>query len=167
VALSLTRELSPVLAALMVTARAGSAITATLGNMRIADQIDAIRAMAVDPIQYLVSPRIVAAVAVIPLLTAIFSLVGIGSGYLLAVSMLRLDGGQFLSSVRESVEWSDVSAGIQKSLVFAVLVAWLAAYYGFHARGGAKGVGVATTEAVVASSVVILVSDYVMTALLF
>lgn len=167
VALSLTRELAPVLAALMVTARAGSAITATLGNMRIADQIDAIRAMAVDPIQYLVSPRIVAAVAVIPLLTAIFSLVGIGSGYLLAVSMLRLDGGQFLSSVRDSVEWSDVSGGIQKSLVFAVLVAWLAAYYGFHARGGAKGVGVATTEAVVATSVVVLISDYVMTALLF
>lgn len=167
VALSLTRELAPVLAALMVTARAGSAITATLGNMRIADQIDALRAMAVDPIQYLVSPRIVAAVAVIPLLTAIFSLVGIGSGYLLAVSMLRLDGGQFLSSVRDSVEWSDVSGGIEKSLVFAVLVAWLAAYYGFHARGGAKGVGLATTQAVVATSVVVLVSDYVMTALLF
>lgn len=167
VALSLTRELAPVLAALMVTARAGSAITATLGNMRIADQIDAVRAMAVDPIQYLVSPRIIAALAVIPLLTAIFSLVGIGSGYLLSVSMLRLDGGQFLSSVRDSVEWSDVSGGIEKSMVFAVLVAWLAAYYGFNAHGGAKGVGVATTEAVVATSVVVLVSDYVMTALLF
>lgn len=167
VALSLTRELSPVLAALMVTARAGSAITATLGNMRVGEQIDALRAMAVDPVQYLVSPRLVAAVAVIPMLTAIFSLVGIGAAYVLSTTVLHLDGGQFLSSVRDSVEWSDVSAGIWKSLVFAVCVAWIGTYYGFFAAGGAKGVGLATTQAVVATSVVILIGDYVMTALLF
>lgn len=167
VALSLTRELAPVLAALMVTARAGSAITATLGNLRVGEQIDALRSMAVDPLQYLVSPRLVAAVVVIPLLTAMFSLVGIGAAYLLAVSILHLDGGQFLASVRESVDWSDVSGGIVKSLVFAVLVAWICSYHGFFASGGAKGVGVATTQAVVATSVTILVSDYVMTALLF
>lgn len=167
VALSLTRELAPVLAALMVTARAGSAITATLGNLRVGEQIDALRSMAVDPLQYLVSPRLVAAVAVIPLLTAMFSLVGIGAAYLLAVSILRLDGGQFLASVRDSVDWSDVSGGIQKSLVFAVFVAWICSYHGFFASGGAKGVGVATTQAVVATSVTILISDYVMTALLF
>lgn len=167
VALSLTRELAPVLAALMVTARAGSAITATLGNLRVGEQIDAMRSMAVDPLQYFVSPRLVAAVAVIPLLTAIFSLVGIGAAYLLAISILHLDGGQFLGSVRDSVDWSDVSGGIWKSLVFAVFVAWICSYYGFFARGGAKGVGTATTQAVVATSVVILVSDYVMTALLF
>lgn len=167
VALSLTRELAPVLAALMVTARAGSAITATLGNMRVGEQIDALRAMAVEPVQYLVSPRVVAAIVVLPLLTAIFSLVGIAAAYVLSTSMLRLDGGQFMSSVRASVEWSDVSGGLGKSLVFAVLVAWIASYYGFFARGGAKGVGLATTQAVVATSVVILVSDYVMTALLF
>lgn len=167
VALSLTRELAPVLAALMVTARAGSAITATLGNMRIGEQIDALRAMAVEPVQYLVSPRVAAAILVMPLLTAIFSLVGIAAAYLLSTAMLRLDGGQFMSSVRRSVEWSDVSGGLYKSLVFAVLVAWIATYYGFFARGGAKGVGLATTQAVVAASVVILISDYVMTALLF
>ena len=167
VALSLTRELAPVLAALMVTARAGSAITATLGNLRIGEQIDAMRSLAVDPVQYLVSPRLVAAVVVIPLLTAIFSLVGIGAAYLLSVSILRLDGGQFLSSVRDSVEWSDVSGGVWKSLAFAVFVAWIASYYGFFASGGAKGVGAATTRAVVATAVVILISDYVMTALLF
>jgi phospholipid/cholesterol/gamma-HCH transport system permease protein len=167
VSLSLTRELAPVLAALMVTARAGSAITATLGNMRVGEQIDALRSMAVDPVQYLVSPRIVAAIAVIPLLTAIFSLVGIGAAYLLSISILRLDGGQFLSSVRDSVEWSDVSGGLWKSLVFAVFVAWIASYYGFFATGGAKGVGLATTQSVVATAVVILISDYVMTALLF
>ncbi len=167
VALSLTRELAPVLAALMVTARAGSAITATLGNMRIGEQIDALRSLAVDPIQYLVSPRLVAAVAVVPLLTAMFSLVGIAAAYLLSVSMLGLDGGQFLSSVRDSVEWSDVSGGVWKSLAFGVFVAWIASYHGFFAHGGAKGVGTATTQAVVATSVVILTSDYVMTALLF
>jgi phospholipid/cholesterol/gamma-HCH transport system permease protein len=167
VALSLTRELSPVLAALMVTARAGSAITATLGNLRIGEQIDAMRSLAVDPIQYLVSPRLVAAVIVVPLLTAIFSLVGIGAAYLLSVSVLRLDGGQFLSSVRDSVEWSDVAGGLWKSLAFGVFVAWIANYYGYFASGGAKGVGSATTQAVVTTSVVILTSDYVMTALLF
>lgn len=167
VSLSLTRELAPVLAALMVTARAGSAITATLGNMRVGEQIDALRSMAVDPVQYLVSPRIVAAIVVIPLLTAIFSLVGIAAAYVLSTSMLRLDGGQFWSSVRDSVEWSDVAGGIWKSLVFAVFVAWIGSYYGFFATGGAKGVGLATTQSVVATAVVILVSDYVMTALLF
>jgi len=167
VALSLTRELSPVLAALMVTARAGSAITATLGNMRVGEQIDALRSIAVDPIQYLVTPRLVAAIAVVPLLTAIFSLVGIGAAYLLAVLVLHLDGGQFMSSVRGSVEWSDVSGGIYKSLLFAVLVAWISSYCGFFARGGAKGVGFSTTQAVVKTAVVILISDYVMTAILF
>jgi phospholipid/cholesterol/gamma-HCH transport system permease protein len=167
VALSLTRELSPVIAALMVTARAGSALTATLGNMRIGEQIDAMRSMGVDPIQYFVSPRLVAAVTVIPLLTAIFSLVGIAAAYLLGISILHLDGGQFVASVRDSVDWVDVSGGIWKSLVFALCVAWICSYYGFFAQGGAKGVGLATTQAVVATSVVILTSDYVMTSLLF
>ena len=166
VALSLTRELAPVLAALMVTARAGSAITATLGNMRVGEQIDALRSLAVDPVQYLVSPRLVASIVVLPMLTALFSLVGIGSAYLFAVSVLRLDGGQFVSSVRDSVEWSDVSGGLEKSLVFGVLIAWIATYFGFFTQGGAKGVGAATTRAVVATAVVILVGDYVMTALL-
>lgn len=166
VALSLIRELAPVLAALMVTARAGSAITATLGNMRVGEQIDALRSLAVDPVQYLVSPKLVAAVVVLPMLTAMFSLVGIGTAYLFAISVLRLDGGQFASSVRDSVEWSDVSGGLAKSLVFGLLIAWIASYFGFFTEGGAKGVGAATTRAVVSTAVVILVGDYMMTALL-
>jgi len=165
VALSLTRELAPVLAALMVTARAGSSITATLGNMRVGEQIDALRSLAVDPVQYLVSPRLVASVAVLPMLTAMFSLVGIASAYLFGVSVLRLDGGQFLSSIRDSVEWSDVSGGLSKSLVFGVFIAWIATYFGFFTEGGAKGVGAATTRAVVVTAVVVLVGDYMMTAL--
>jgi phospholipid/cholesterol/gamma-HCH transport system permease protein len=164
VALSLTRELAPVLAALMVTARAGSAIAATLGNMRIGEQIDALRSLAVDPVQYLVSPRLVASVLALPMLTAMFSLVGIGSAYVFGVSVLRLDGGQFLSSVRASVEWSDVSGGLVKSILFGVFIAWIASYYGFFTEGGAKGVGASTTRAVVTTAVVILIGDYVMTA---
>jgi phospholipid/cholesterol/gamma-HCH transport system permease protein len=166
VALSLTRELAPVLAALMVTARAGSAITATLGNMRVGEQIDALRSLAVDPVQYLVSPRLVASVVVLPMLTAMFSLVGIASAYVFSVAVLRLDGGQFLSSVRDSVEWSDVSGGLLKSLVFGLIIAWIASYFGFFTEGGAKGVGAATTRAVVSTAVVVLVGDYVMTALI-
>ncbi|HEY4119691.1 MAG TPA: ABC transporter permease [Byssovorax sp.] len=167
VALSLTRELAPVLTALMVTARAGSAITATLGNMRIGEQIDALRSLAVDPIQYLVSPKLVATVAALPMLTALFSLAGIGSAYVFSMAVLRLDGGQFVSSVHDSVEWSDVSGGLLKSIVFGVLIAWVATYFGFFTEGGAKGVGAATTRAVVTTAVVVLVGDYVMTALLF
>jgi phospholipid/cholesterol/gamma-HCH transport system permease protein len=167
VALSLVRELAPVLAALMVTARAGSAITATLGNMRIGEQIDALRSLAVDPVQYLVSPRLVASVVVLPMLTAMFSLVGIGSAYVFGISVLRLDGGQFISSVHDSVEWSDVSGGLSKSLVFGLIIAWIASYFGFFTEGGAKGVGTATTRAVVSTAVAILIGDYVMTALLY
>ncbi len=165
VALSLIRELAPVLAALMVTARAGSAITATLGNMRVGEQIDALRSLAVDPVQYLVSPRLAASVVVVPMLTAMFSLVGIGAAYVYAVGVLRLDGGQFVASVRDSVEWSDVSGGLVKSIVFGILIAWIASYFGFFTEGGAKGVGTATTRAVVSTAVAILVGDYVMTAL--
>jgi phospholipid/cholesterol/gamma-HCH transport system permease protein len=166
VALSLTRELAPVLAALMVTARAGSSITASLGNMRVGEQIDALRSLAVDPVQYLVSPRLVASVVALPMLTAMFSLVGIASAYVFGVSVLRLDGGQFISSVRDSVEWSDVSGGLSKSLVFGVFIAWIASYFGFSTEGGAKGVGTATTRAVVSTAIAILIGDYMMTALL-
>ncbi len=167
VALSLVRELGPVLAALMVTARAGSAIAATLGNMRVTEQIDALTSMAVDPVQYLVSPRLFASLVAVPLLTSIFCVVGIFSGYAIGTLALGLDGGVFMSSVRTSVDFSDVSVGLGKSVVFSFLIAWLATYRGFHARGGAEGVGQATTKAVVETSALVLVTDYVMTALLF
>jgi phospholipid/cholesterol/gamma-HCH transport system permease protein len=100
------------------------------------------------------------------MLTAMFSLVGIASAYVFGVSVLRLDGGQFISSVRDSVEWSDVSGGLSKSLVFGVFIAWIASYFGFSTEGGAKGVGTATTRAVVSTAIAILIGDYMMTALL-
>jgi phospholipid/cholesterol/gamma-HCH transport system permease protein len=167
VALSLTRELAPVLTALMVTARAGSAIAATLGNMAVTEQIDALYSLAVDPVHYLVGPRLLAAAVSMPILTALFSLAGIGAAYLFGVLALGLDGLAFMSNVRSSVTWSDVSVGLCKSLVFGVLIAWIATFRGFHARGGARGVGRATSRTVVESAVLILSGDYVITALFF
>jgi phospholipid/cholesterol/gamma-HCH transport system permease protein len=167
VALSLTRELAPVLAALMVTARAGSAIAATIGTMRVTEQIDALEAMAIDPIDYLVTPRLLAGLIAVPMLTAIFTLVGLGVAQLFTGHVLGLDASKFASSAFEAVEWEDASAGLYKSVVFAVFIVWVAAYRGYFASGGALGVGRATTRAVVETSVLILAADYVMTALMF
>jgi phospholipid/cholesterol/gamma-HCH transport system permease protein len=167
VALSLLRELAPVLAALMVTARAGSAITAELGIMRTTEQIDALEMMAVDPIKFLVTPRIVAAVLAMPLLTAIFDLVGIWGGYLVAVQFLGLSPGTYFSSMRQSVETADILGGLAKGACFGLLIAWISTVKGFNASSGTHGVGLATTQSVVLSSVVILVSDYFLTSALF
>jgi phospholipid/cholesterol/gamma-HCH transport system permease protein len=167
VALSLTRELAPVLAALMVTARAGSAIAATLGNMQVTEQIDALRSMAIDPMEYLVTPRLVASVLVCPLLTALFTVVGLGVAQWFGIHVLALDAAQFSASLRDSLEWSDVAEGLTKSLVFGTMLIGIATFRGYHASGGAKGVGLATTQAVVESSVLVLALDYVLTALLF
>lgn len=167
VALSLTRELSPVLAALMVTARAGSAMAATLGTMRVTEQIDALETMAIDPVHYLVAPRLVAGLIAVPMLTAFFTLVGLFVAQFFSGAVLGLDASQFVSNAFDAVEWSDVAAGIYKSVVFAVFIVWVATYRGFFATGGAFGVGRATTRAVVETSVLILAVDYVMTALLF
>jgi len=167
VALSLVRELAPVLAALMVTARAGSAIAATLGNMRVTEQIDALETMAIDPLSYLVVPRVLASVFVAPMLTALFTLTGLFVAQALCVNVLGQDRSQFTSSVNNAIESSDVVEGLSKSLTFAVLMVWIACYRGYQASGGAQGVGQATTRAVVETSVLVLAIDYVLTALLF
>lgn len=167
VSLSLVRELGPVLGALMVTARAGSSMAATLGTMRVTEQIDALESMAIDPIQYLVSPRLVASVLTLPLLIAIFDICGIGVSWLFAVHVLGVDGGTYASSVVEAVASADVLAGLWKAIAFAVILAWVSTYQGFHTSRGALGVGQATTRAVVVVSVLILAVDYALTALLF
>lgn len=167
VALSLVRELAPVLGALMVTARAGSAVAATLGNMRVTEQIDALKTMAIDPFSYLVAPRLVAALIAGPMLTAMFTLTGLAVAQVFAVRVLRLDAGAFVNSVLTSLEWSDVSEGLFKSAVFSLSMVWIATLRGYHAEGGAQGVGQATTQAVVETSVLVLALDYVLTALLF
>jgi phospholipid/cholesterol/gamma-HCH transport system permease protein len=166
VALSLTRELAPVLAALMVTARAGSAMAATIGNMAVTEQLDALKSLAVDPVQYLAVPRLVGTVLAMPLLVAVFSLTGIFAAYLFGVSVLGLDGLAFMSNVRSSVEWPDISIGLWKAAIFGVVIAWIATFRGFGTRGGAMGVGRSTSRTVVECAVLILCGDYIVTALL-
>ena len=167
VALSLTRELAPVLTALMVTARAGSAMTATIGNMAVTEQVDALKSLAVDPLHYLVVPRVLASLVSLPLLTAVFSVAGIGAAYLFGTSVLGLDGLAFVSNVRSSVQWEDVSIGLWKAVLFGALIAWIATFRGVHTIGGAQGVGRSTSRTVVDTAVLILCGDYVVTALLF
>lgn len=167
VGLSLIRELGPVMAALMVTARAGSASAAEIGIMRITEQIDALEAMAVNPMKYLVVPKVIAGLIAIPLLTAIFDVVGIYGGYLVGVKLLGVGAGTYFSEMRTMVEMSDIRGGFLKSLSFGLIVTWVCTYKGFYTGYGAEGVGKATTEAVVLSSVLVLVWNYFMTAVLF
>jgi phospholipid/cholesterol/gamma-HCH transport system permease protein len=166
VALSMIRELGPVLAALMVTARAGSAMTAEIGIMRITEQIDALETMAINPQQYIVAPKIVASVVGVPLLVAIFDVVGIYGGYLVGVDLLGVNAGSYWSSIESAVEWKDVYGGILKSFSFGLLIAWVCCYKGYYTRMSAEGLGTATTQAVVLSSVVVLVWDYFLTSVL-
>jgi phospholipid/cholesterol/gamma-HCH transport system permease protein len=167
VSLSLVRELAPVLAALMITARAGSAIAATLGNMRVTEQMDALETMAIDPMSYAVVPRVWASIICVPLLTAGFALCGLWVAELFGAGALGLDAASFRSGVKAAIEPSDVVEGLTKSCVFSLVIAGMATYRGFHATGGAKGVGQATTRAVVETSVLVLGLDYALTALLF
>jgi phospholipid/cholesterol/gamma-HCH transport system permease protein len=160
IALTLIRELGPVLSALMVTGRAGSALTAEIGIMRITEQIDALTAMALSPIRYLIVPNIVAGIVVFPLLAAIFDLVGIYSGYVIAVNLLDMSEGTYFSQIEAFVEMEDIRQGLWKSFSFGIIVSWISCYKGYHTVYGAEGVSKSTTEAVVMSSVLILIWDY-------
>jgi phospholipid/cholesterol/gamma-HCH transport system permease protein len=171
VALSLIRELGPVLTAIMIIGRAGSAIAAEIGIMRISEQIDALDTMDIDPIRFLVSPRIAASLISFPLLTAIFNVIGIWGGYISGSLLMGLNKGIYFSRVESGISMDDlIGCGI-KSIVFSIIVATICCYQGYytHTRKeghGAKGVGFATTSAVVISCVIVLVSDYVMTSFL-
>lgn len=164
VAVSMTRELSPVFASLMVTARAGSGMAATLGNMRVTEQIDAITTMAVSPIQYLLAPRLLAATLMVPLLVVLYTCVGMVGAYLVAVSSLGVDPGVFLSNIENRLAPADFWMGIIKGAVFGFLIAAIACRQGYFASGGARGVGEATTRAVVQSAVAILIANYLITS---
>ena len=166
VASSMIRELGPVLAALMVTARAGSAMTAEIGIMRITEQIDALETMAINPLQYLIAPKLVASLIGVPLLVALFDVVGIYGGYLVGVNLLGGNEGAYWSSIESAVEWKDVYGGIWKSISFGLIISWICCYKGFYTKHSAEGLGMATTEAVVLSSVMILVWDYFLTSVL-
>ena len=166
VALSLIRELGPVLAALMVTGRAGSALTAEIGIMRITEQIDALTVMALNPMRYLVAPSILAGLVTFPLMTAIFDVVGIFGGYLVGVRLLGLSEGTYFGEMRTFVNMTDIMTGFWKSISFGIVVTWVCTYKGFNVGHGAEGVARATTQAVVLSSVLILVCDYFMGSVL-
>ena len=171
VALTLVRELGPVLTAIMIAARAGSAITAEIGIQRISEQIDALDTMRIDPLRYLVSPRITASIISFPLLTALFDLVGIIGGYVSGVLLLGANASTYVYRVQTSMELKDITDGLIKAVVFAVIVSTVCCYQGYftHTRAdghGAKAVGLSTTSAVVLSCVLILVSDYIVTSLL-
>jgi len=166
VALSLSRELGPVLSALMVVGRAGSAIAAELGTMRNTQQIDALASMAVEPVQYLVVPRVLAVTLVMPMLTILFEFSGMVAAYLTVVHQLGLEGATFMNSVREYMGMDDIMHGLVKSTVFGLILSVVCCTKGFFVTGGAQGVARATTRAVVVSSLLILASDYFMTALM-
>jgi phospholipid/cholesterol/gamma-HCH transport system permease protein len=167
VALSLVRELGPVISALMITGRAGSALTAELGVMRISEQIDALDMMAIHPMKFLVVPNLLAGILVFPVLSWFFDVVGIFGGYLVAVKLLGLAHGTYFGEIHSFLAVQDVLDGLYKSLCFGVLVIWICAFKGYYSGYGAEGVSRATTEAVVMSSVAILVWDYLMGAFLF
>jgi phospholipid/cholesterol/gamma-HCH transport system permease protein len=171
VALSLIREMGPVLTAIMITARAGSSMAAEIGILRISEQIDALYTMRIDPLRYLISPKIAASIISFPLLTAFFDLIGILGGYLTGVILLGASGGTYFSRIQSSVDLVDVRGGFIKSLVFAIIVSTICCFQGYftHMRTdshGAKSVSLSTTSAVVLSCVMILITDYVVTSFL-
>ncbi len=167
VALGMTRELGPVFTALMVTGRAGSAMAAELGTMRVTEQIDALSTMSVNPIQFLVVPRIIAGIVMLPVLTVISDFVGIVGGYFVGVELLKINSGIFMARITELVDLEDIYNGLIKSVCFGLILTLIGCYKGFYTSGGAEGVGRATTESVVFSSVTILISDYFLTSIMF
>ncbi len=166
VALSLIRELGPVLTALMVIGRAGSAITAEVGIMRITEQVDALKSMAVDPMKYLMVPRFLAGIITMPLLCGIFVVVGIWGGFFVSTVLLGLSSGTFINQMVSAVELVDVHSGMIKALVFGFIFGWVSCYKGYTCGFGAVGVNRATTQSVVTSSVAVLVVDYFLTSIL-
>jgi len=167
VVLGITRELGPVIAGLMIAGRVAAAIAAEIGTMKVTEQIDALTTLATNPLKYLVVPRIVAAVICMPILTAIGDSIGVLGGYAVSVYNLGFTGTIYLKNTMDFAHSEDITSGLIKAGVFGFIVALMGCYNGFNSKGGAQGVGNATTNAVVASSILILAADYVLTALLF
>jgi phospholipid/cholesterol/gamma-HCH transport system permease protein len=163
---ALSTELGPVLTSLMLAGRAGAGIATELGTMRITEQIDALESMAVNPVQYLVLPRLIAAMIVTPILSLLFFVVGMGGAWLIAVVLQGVDQGQWIANLRDIVDLIDVAQGLIKSVFFGFMVALVGCYQGFNATGGGRGVGMGTTRAVVIASVVTLIGDYFQTDIL-
>ena len=167
VVLGITRELGPVIAGLMVAGRVAAAIAAEIGTMRVTEQIDALTTLSTNPMKYLVVPRLVAAVVTLPVLVLVADAIGVFGGYVVATQSLGFNGAIYIKNTVDFVTNEDVSSGVIKVAVFGFIIALMGCYNGFHSRGGARGVGNATTNAVVTSSILILASNYFLTSILF
>jgi len=167
VVLSITRELSPVLAGLMIAGRIGAAMAAELGTMRVTEQVDALETLSTNPMKYLIAPRLIAGVSMLPLLVFIGDIMGVFGGYIVSVYKLGFNEQAYLINTWNFLEFQDVFSGLVKAAVFGFLVALMGCYHGFHSRGGAQGVGAATTNAVVSASILILIANYLITEMFF
>lgn len=167
VVLSITRELGPVMAGLMVAGRIGASIAAELGTMRVTEQIDALSTLSTNPFKYLIAPRLIAGTAMLPLLVLVGDIVGVFGGFLVCVYNLNFNAANYIAQTWQYLEFRDVASGLWKAAVFGLIITLMGTYHGFHSKGGAQGVGKATTNAVVSASILILVCNYMLTGLLF
>jgi phospholipid/cholesterol/gamma-HCH transport system permease protein len=167
VVISICRELGPVLAGLMVAGRIGAAMAAELGTMRVTEQIDALTTLSTNPFRYLIAPRLIAGLTMLPLLVAVADVIGVFGGYLVSIYKLGFNPGTYLKNTVDFVEFLDVLSGLVKAGVFGFIIALMGCYHGFHSHGGAQGVGKATTNAVVTASILILIANYIVTELFF
>jgi phospholipid/cholesterol/gamma-HCH transport system permease protein len=167
VVLSMTRELGPVLAGLMVAGRVGASMAAEIGTMRVTEQIDALTTLATDPFKYLVWPRLIAGLLMLPLLVIVADIIGVFGGYIVGIYKLGFGRYEYINNTFEFLETEDVVSGLVKAAVFGFLVALMGCYQGYHSEGGAQGVGAATTKAVVSASILILTANYIVTELFF
>lgn len=167
VVLGITRELGPVIAGLMVAGRVAAAIAAEIGTMKVTEQIDALTTLATNPVKYLVVPRLLAAIVTMPILTAVADSIGVFGGYIVGTQNLGFTSSSYLQNTADFATRSDIMSGLIKAAVFGFIIALMGCYNGFRSRGGAQGVGSATTNAVVSSCILILAADFVLTALLF
>ncbi|MFT8676361.1 MAG: ABC transporter permease [Acetobacter sp.] len=167
VVLAVTRELGPVLAGLMVAGRVGAAMAAQIGTMRVTDQIDALSTLSTNPMKYLVAPRLLAGLVALPLLVLIADVLGVAGGFMVAVVKLGFSPPAYITATLNAVKFEDVSVGLVKAALFGFLIALMGCYHGYNSKGGAQGVGSATTAAVVAASILLLAFDYLITDLFF
>ena len=167
VVLSITRELGPVIAGLMVAGRIGASMAAEIGTMRVTEQIDALQTLSTNPFKYLVAPRLLAGLTMLPLLVLVADIIGVFGGYLVGVYNLGFNPTTFLRQTRDYLEFIDVFSGLVKASVFGFIIALMGCYHGYYSEGGAQGVGRATTNAVVSASILILLCNYVITGLFF
>jgi phospholipid/cholesterol/gamma-HCH transport system permease protein len=167
VVLSITRELGPVMAGLMVAGRIGAAIAAELGTMRVTEQIDALTTLSTNPYKYLVAPRLLAGTLTMPILVLIADIIGVFGGFLVCVYRLQFNAGNYITQTWKYLETRDVASGLWKAAAFGFIITLMGCYNGYHSKGGAQGVGAAATNAVVSASILILVTNYLLTGIFF